>query len=216
MRLFKFAGAQHIIADQQDQRQHHADDKAGRGLHKHGHPACGGDALPVGADHLACLDGQTVVRVVGVAAGSEGKLAVLLGDLDHAVGDDAGAVARGIEEGDHIADADRVRVCLAADDQIAALDLRIHGVRQHDHGKDPADAGYLVLIRIAADDQRDVDHQNRKEQDAQNDADGGEHRIAPAFLDGFCRRCCLFLFVHTVTVLYLISFLCMLPARSLA
>ena len=44
-----------------------------------------------------------------------------------------------------------LRICRAADNQVAAVDLRIHGVRHYDHGQISAHARHLFIMDVAFD-----------------------------------------------------------------
>ena len=131
------------------------------------------DARLVDADEFVLRDGGGILHVVGVSLGGEGELAGgVLGNGRDAVADDGGSVALGVKEGDDVSLLDVGRGGLAADDEVTRLDLRVHGVREHDEGDDAAHAGDLVGVGCALVEQDAVDHQDGDEQHAQDDADG--------------------------------------------
>ena len=90
------------------------------------------------------------------------------------MGHHAGAVAHGIIEGDHIAHLHILCFQSMADDQVTALDLRVHGVRQNDHGEHAADGRNFLFINIAFCDQGQIDDQNRQQDHTQDRADDGQ------------------------------------------
>ena len=93
------------------------------------------------------------------------------------MGHHAGAAAHGIKERNHIIHTDLFRLQSVADNQIAAADLRKHGIRQNDHRKYTAQGRDLVFIDIAFGYQRQIDDQNRQQYDAQNRADYGKNLL---------------------------------------
>ena len=87
------------------------------------------------------------------------------------MGQHAGAAAVGVEESDHVPLLHILRIQGLDDDQVAALDVRIHRIGQHDERRVAAEGGDLAGVHQALDDHGDVHQQDRHQQDAKNNAD---------------------------------------------
>ena len=106
----------------------------------------------IDADQLRAMNQRHILGIVGIALGTEGHSAGIIGgDLGDTVGDGSSAVAHGIVEADHIPVLNLLRLGGMADDQITGFKGTAHGVRQDDHGEYPAYGGNLAVPGIALD-----------------------------------------------------------------
>ena len=91
------------------------------------------------------------------------------------MGDDGGAVAGRIEEGDDVANLDFFRIRGVANDNVTGLNLRLHRFSQYDQGEPASHIGHGFFIGIALDDEGDVDNQNGDQNNAEDCADHGQY-----------------------------------------
>lgn len=174
----KQSSSDDVVSKQQDDRAYHADDQALGGLHEHGDVPHTPETLLINPDKVLCRNDGFIGYVVGVTFGLPCQLAVVIcRHFRDAVSHHAGAVARRIEERNDVAGFNIACLCRMTDDQIAGLDLRIHGVGQDDERESPADAGHIIAFGEAFDDQRAVYDQDRDEDDAEDDAYYGPHPV---------------------------------------
>ncbi len=157
--LFVSSSAENIPCDKENNRAHYAKQQSLGGLQEHHDPADAGQSHLIDACQILSGYHRVIVCVVGDAPGNPCRFAVLLGDLHHGVGDNAGAVACRVKKGDHVSFFDILRFLRVAKNQVAALYVGIHGIRHHNQGEDSADAGNLVGAGKAAGNQGDVNHQ---------------------------------------------------------
>ena len=159
--FFIDAAADEVVADQKNDGQENANDEAGGGLHEHCDISGAGDAGLIDADQLVAGDEALIIGVVVITTGAEHALAVLFCDLHNTVGDDAGAVALGVEERDHIAHFDFGGLDGTVDDQVAAFDLRVHRIRQNDEREDASNIWNFIFIDKALGNQRHINDEDR-------------------------------------------------------
>lgn len=165
----KESSSDDIVAQEQYDRTYHADDQPLGGLHEHGDVPDTPEALLIHPDKVLCRNDSFIGNVVGVTFGPPRQFAVVIRrHFRNAVSHHAVAVARRIEECDHVTRLDVTGFRRMTEDQIAGLDLRIHGVGQNDERQGPADAGHVVALGEAFDDQRAVYDQDRDEDDAED------------------------------------------------
>ena len=108
--------------------------------------------------------------------GDEGGFTfVVSGYLLHAVGQDAVALALGVEEGDDVALLHVLDVDLLDEDEVAGLDhgirLRVHRRRQNDQRGVPAHGRDFIRVDQPLDDDRHVYYEDRHKEQAEDNAD---------------------------------------------